>query len=94
MEHILAPQLAAGDTNKATFFNACNYSGRARHLRTHINATAVPQESQLLSYSELNSPKRSSELFVKPGKAIHRQALPPSTSTQKRLVRLLPAGYC
>ena len=77
MKHILAPQLAAGDANKATFFIACNYSSRACHMHTRIYITDSSQESQLLSISELNSPKRSLELFVKPGKAIyHHPCLP------------------
>lgn len=92
MKNTLAPQLAAAETNEATSFIACNNSGNACHL--HINLTSGTQESRSLCISELNSPKRSSELFVKPGKAIRRQALPPCVSTQKTLVCLLPAGCC
>lgn len=54
----------------------------------------VLREAQLLSISELNLPKRSSELFVRPGKAIHRHALPPCISTRTPLVCLLLASYC
>lgn len=52
------------------------------------------QESQLLSISDVNATKRSSVLFVSPGKAIDHHALPPCISTHKPLVCLLLASYC
>lgn len=61
------------------------FLAQSDHL--HINTNVSSQKSQLLSVFEQDSPERSSELFVKPGKAIHRHAMPSCISTHK-------PGYC
>lgn len=77
MKRIVAQQLAAEDAIKATFFIACNYSGRACHRHNHIYI--MDGKANCLAFQIELAEKRSRELFVRSGRAVfHHQTCFPA----------------